>query len=61
MGTVKSISEADVLGHVLVRTDAWHSGETHLQETTVTLSLAEPLSSGLHQIYVFAGPRIARR
>ena len=49
-------SEADVLGHVLVKTDAWHSGETHLQETTVTLSLAEPLSSGLHQIYVFADP-----
>ena len=49
-------SEADVLGHVLVNTDAWHSGETHLQETAVTLILTEPLSTGSHQIYVFADP-----
>ena len=48
--------EADVLGRVLVRTDAWHSGETYLQETVVTLVLAEPLSTGFHQIYVFADP-----
>ncbi len=48
--------EADVLGRVWVSTDAWHSGETHLQETTATLILAEPLSTGFHQIYVFADP-----
>ena len=48
--------EADVLGRVLVRPDAWHPGETHLQETAVTLTLAEPLSAGFHQIYVFADP-----
>ena len=48
--------EADVLGRVLVRADAWHSGETHLQETTVTLILAEPLATGFHQIDVFADP-----
>ena len=48
--------EADVLGRVLVRADAWHSGETHLQETTVTLTLAESLSTGYHRIYVFADP-----
>ena len=48
--------EADVLGRVLVRTDAWHSEATHLQETTATLILAKPLSTGLHQIYVFADP-----
>ena len=48
--------EADVLGRVLVRADAWHPGETHLQETTATLILAEPLSTGLHRIYVFADP-----
>ena len=47
---------ADVLGRVLVGTDAWNSGTTHLQETTATLILAEPLSTGLHQIYVFADP-----
>ena len=48
--------EADVLGRVLIGTDAWHSGETHLQETTATLILAEPLSTGSHQIYVLADP-----
>ena len=46
----------DVLGHVLIRTDAWHSGTTHLQETAATLILAEPLSTGFHRIYVFADP-----
>ena len=48
--------EADVLGRVLVSTDAWHSGTTYLQETTATLILAKPLSTGSHQIYVFADP-----
>ena len=48
--------EADVLGRVLVRTDAWHSGATYLQETTATLILANPLSTGFHQIYVLADP-----
>ena len=48
--------DADVLGRVLIRTDGWHSGETHLQETTATLILSEPLSTGFHQIYVFADP-----
>ncbi len=48
--------EADVLGRVLVRIDAWQSGDTHLQETIVTLILAEPLSTGFHQIHVFADP-----
>lgn len=47
---------ADVLGRVLVRTDAWHSGTTYLQETTATLILAKPLSTGSHQVYVFADP-----
>lgn len=47
---------ADVLGRVLIRTDAWYSGAMHLQETTVPLILAEPLSTGFHQIYVFADP-----
>ena len=47
---------ADVLGRVLVRTEAWHSGTTYLQETTVTLILAKPLSTGSHQVYVFADP-----
>ena len=48
--------EADVLGRVFVTTDAWHSGATHLQETTATLTLAKPLSTGAHQIYVLADP-----
>ena len=48
--------EADLLGGVFVRPDAWHSGATHLQETTVTLILPEPLSTGPHRIYVFADP-----
>ena len=48
--------EADVLGRVLVKTDAWHSGTTYLQETTATLILAKPLSTGSHRIYVFADP-----
>ena len=48
--------EADVLGRALIRTDAWHSGATYLQETTATLILAKPLSTGFHQIYVFADP-----
>lgn len=48
--------EADILGRVLVRTDTWYSGETHLQETTATLILPEPLPTGFHQIYVFADP-----
>ena len=47
---------ADVLGSVLIRTDAWHSGTTHLQAATATLILAEPLSTGFHRIYVFADP-----
>ena len=47
---------ADVLGRVLIRADAWHSGITHLQETTATLILSEPLSTGFHRIYVFADP-----
>ena len=47
---------ADVLGRVLIRTDAWHSGTTHLQAATATLILAEPLSTGFHRIYVFADP-----
>ena len=47
---------ADVLGRVLVRTDAWHSGTTYLQETAATLILAKPLSTGSHQVYVFADP-----
>ncbi len=47
---------ADVLGNVLIRTDAWYSGTTHLQETTATLILPEPLSTGFHRIYVFADP-----
>ena len=47
---------ADVLGRVLVGTDAWYLGTTHLQETTATLILAAPLSTGFHQIYVFADP-----
>ena len=46
----------DVLGRVLIRTDAWHSGTTYLQETTATLILAKPLSTGSHRIYVFADP-----
>ena len=45
-----------VLGSVLIRTDAWHSGTTHLQETTATLILVEPLSTGFHRIYVLADP-----
>ena len=49
---------ADVLGRVLIRTDAWDSGETHLQETTATLILPEPLSTGFHQIHVFADPEL---
>ena len=48
--------EADILGRVLVRTDTWYSGETHLQETIATLILPEPLPTGFHQIYVFADP-----
>ena len=48
--------EADILGRVSVRADAWHSGETHLQETKATLILPEPLSTGFHRIYVFADP-----
>ena len=48
--------EADILGRVSVRADAWHSGETHLQETTATLTLPKPLSTGFHRIYVFADP-----
>ena len=47
---------ADVLGSVLIRTDAWHSGETHLQEATATLILPKPLSTGFHRIYVLADP-----
>ena len=47
---------ADVLGSVLIRTDAWHSGTTYLQETTATLILTKPLSTGSHRIYVFADP-----
>ena len=50
---------ADVLGSVLIRTDAWHSGTTHLQEATATLILAEPLSTGFHRIYVFADPELS--
>ena len=46
----------DVLGRVLIRTDAWRSGKTHLQETTATLILPEPLPTGSHRIYVFADP-----
>ena len=46
----------DVLGSVLIRTDAWHSGTTYLQETAATLILTEPLSTGFHRIYVFADP-----
>ncbi len=49
---------ADVLGHVLVRTDAWRSGTAHLQETTATLILAKPLSTGFHRIYVLADPEL---
>ena len=48
----------DVLGGVLIRTDAWHSGEMHLQETAATLILAKPLPTGFHQIYVFADPEL---
>lgn len=48
--------EAEVLGRVLVRPEAWDSGATHLQETTATLILDKPLSTGLHQIYVLADP-----
>ena len=47
---------ADVLGSVLIRTGAWHSGTTHLQETTATLILPKPLPTGSHRIYVFADP-----
>ena len=47
---------ADVLGSVLIRTDAWHSGTTHLQEATATLILPKSLSTGFHRIYVFADP-----
>ena len=50
--------EADVLGRVLIRTDAWHSGAAHLQETTATLILAKPLPTGSHRIYVFADPEL---
>ena len=46
----------DVLGSVLIRNDAWHSGTTYLQETAATLILTEPLSTGFHRIYVFADP-----
>ena len=49
---------ADVLGRALVSTDAWHPGTTHLQEATATLILPEPLSTGFHQIYVFADPEL---
>ena len=48
--------EADILGRILVRPDAWHSGTTYLQETTATLILAKPLSTGSHRIYIFADP-----
>ncbi len=48
--------EADVLGRILVRPDAWHSGTTYLQETTATLILTKPLSTGSHRIHVFADP-----
>ena len=50
--------EAEMLGRVLVRTDAWYSGATYLQETTATLILAKPLSTGSHRIYVFADPEL---
>ena len=50
--------EADVLGRVLIRTDAWHSGAAYLQETTATLILAKPLPTGSHRIYVFADPEL---
>ena len=48
--------EAKVLGRVLVRADAWKPSKTNLQEAMATLILTEPLSTGFHQIYVFADP-----
>ena len=55
---VKSDPEADVLGRVLIRTDAWYTGATYLQETTATFILAKPLPTGSHRIYVFADPEL---
>ena len=51
-------SEADVLGRVLIRTDAWRSGAAYFQETTATLILVKPLPTGSHRIYVFADPEL---
>ena len=57
-------AKAELLGRVWVSAGAWESveasdaivGTTNLQEVTGTLILAEPLSVGPHQIYVFADP-----
>ena len=49
-------ADAKVLGHVVVRANEWRPGNIDLQEVTATLILAEPLSTGLHRVYVLADP-----
>ncbi|MCZ6680869.1 MAG: C25 family cysteine peptidase [Candidatus Poribacteria bacterium] len=49
-------ADAAVFGRVRVGADEWKAGATNLQEVTVMLILDEPLSTGFHQIHVFADP-----
>ncbi|MBM3239303.1 hypothetical protein FJZ31_23670 [Candidatus Poribacteria bacterium] len=54
---------APILGYAVLKPEDWQSREGEapaepLQTTTATINLKKPLTSGLHQIYVWADPEL---
>ena len=50
--------EASILSYVNIQPEYWQPDVEFLQTTFATITLTEPLSSGLHQIYVWADPEL---
>jgi hypothetical protein len=49
---------AQMLGYAVLKPEDWQPGTEVLQTTTAKINLKEPLTSGLHQIYVWADPEL---
>ena len=49
---------APTLGSTILKTEDWQPDPEVLQTTTATITLEKPLTSGLHQIYVWVDPEL---
>ncbi|MFQ6043128.1 MAG: hypothetical protein ACE5PV_19915, partial [Candidatus Poribacteria bacterium] len=50
--------DAQTLGYAILKPEDWQPGSEALQTATAKINLKQPLTSGLHQIYVWADPEL---